>query len=119
MMQYADYFLDIVIVDATYKRNRFNLPLVNVIGVNNFGHNIMLAFGLFSNETLDSYTWFFGELKKAWRGKNPLNFVIDGSETMKKGKILMKHCLIIHRYYSKFQIKNCIMRLAYTKKFCF
>lgn len=62
MMQYADYFLDIVIVDATYKRNRFNLPLVNVIGVNNFGHNIMLAFGLFSNETLDSYTWFFGEL---------------------------------------------------------
>ena len=58
MMDYSDYFLDMVIVDATYKRNRFNLPLVNVIGVNNFGHNIMLAFGLFSNETLDSYNWF-------------------------------------------------------------
>jgi len=32
MLLYSDYFLDIVIVDATYKRNRFNLPLVNIIG---------------------------------------------------------------------------------------
>jgi len=75
-----------LIVDATYKRNRFNLPLVNVIGVNNFAHNIMLAFGLFSNETLDCYNWFFKELKKAWGNKIPLNFIIDDSEAMKKGK---------------------------------
>jgi len=59
MLLYSQYFLDLVIVDATYKRNRFNLPLINVIGVNNFGKNIMLAFGLLSNETLEGYIWFF------------------------------------------------------------
>ena len=85
MLLYVNYFTDIVIVDATYRRNRFNLPLINVVGVNNFGQNIMLAFGLLSNETTDSYTWFFSELKRAWNNKKPLNFIIDGCEEMREG----------------------------------
>lgn len=87
MLLYSQYFLDLVIVDATYKRNRFNLPLINVIGVNNFGKNIMLAFGLLSNETLEGYIWFFSELKKAWRTNKPINFIIDGCSEMKQGKL--------------------------------
>ena len=86
MLLYSNYFLDLVIVDATYRRNRFNLPLVNVIGVNNFGHNIMLAFGLVSNETSNAYTWFFFKLKEAWKNRKPINFIIDGSKEMREGK---------------------------------
>jgi len=33
MLLYAQSFLDIIIIDATYKKNRFNLPLVNIIGI--------------------------------------------------------------------------------------
>lgn len=88
MLLYADLFLDVVIVDSTYKRNRFNIPIVNVIGVNNFGHNIMLAFGLLSNETSESYIWFFEHLKHAWRNKNPPNFIVDDSEAIQQGKNL-------------------------------
>ena len=44
MLLYSKCFLDIVIIDSTYSRNRFNLPLVNIIGINNYGKNIMLAF---------------------------------------------------------------------------
>jgi len=32
MLKYSTSFLDIVIIDATYKKNRFSLPLVNIIG---------------------------------------------------------------------------------------
>lgn len=85
MILYSKYFLDIIIVDATYKRNRFNLPVINIIGVNHFGQNIMLAFGLLSNETTESYVWLFSELKKAWSSQNPLNFILDGCEAMKQG----------------------------------
>jgi len=85
MLVYADYFLDVVLIDSTYKRNRFNLPLVNVIGINNCGQNIMLAFGILSEETLQAYTWFFGELKKAWKNNQPKNFVIDGCYAMNQG----------------------------------
>jgi len=85
MLLYSKYFLDIVIVDATYKRNRFNLPLINVIGINNHGQNIMLAFGLVSNETSEAYNWFFAELKNAWGNKKPSNFIIDDCAAMKQG----------------------------------
>lgn len=86
MLIYAEHFLDVIMVDATYKRNRFNLPLVNVLGINNYGQNIMLAFGLLSNETIDSYTWFFSKLQEAWGNKIPSNFIIGGCEAMKQGK---------------------------------
>ena len=71
MLNYSNYFLDIVLVDSTYKRNRFNLPLINVVGINNLGQNILLAFGLLANETLEAYEWFFSHLKNAWKNKNP------------------------------------------------
>lgn len=85
MLLYSNYFLDIVIVDSTYRRNRFNLPLVNVIGINNYGQNVMLAFSLLSNETTEDYKWLFSELKKIWGNNKPVNFIIDGCDAMKKG----------------------------------
>ena len=85
MLNYSKYFLDVVLVDSTYKRNRFNLILVNVIGISNCGKNIMLAFGLLSDEKIDSYTWFFGKLKEAWNMRSPLNFVSDEAESILRG----------------------------------
>ena len=62
---YSQYFLGVAIIDTTYHRNRFNLPLVNVIGISNFGQTIMLAFGLLSQETSQAYTWFFFEVERS------------------------------------------------------
>ena len=87
MLEYSNYFLDIVIVDTTYKRNRFNLPLVNIIGVNNYGHNILLAFGLLTDETAKSYEWLFEELKCAWK-KDPIIFITDDSLEIQKGNLI-------------------------------
>jgi len=48
----------------------------------------MLAFGLLTNETIESYIWLFVELKKAWNGQKPMNFIIDGCSAMKQGKLI-------------------------------
>jgi len=85
MYQYSQIFLDVVVVDATYKRNRFNLPLVNIIGINNAGSNILLAFALISNEKSDSYDWIFLNLKNCWK-KSPLNIVCDQCPSINQGK---------------------------------
>jgi len=61
---YSNYFLDLVIVDATFWRNHFNFSLINVIGINNLGQNIMLAFGLLSNETNEAHEWVFLTVEK-------------------------------------------------------
>ena len=86
-MTLSKYFTDFVLVDTTYKRNRFNLPLVNVVGVDNFGRTIMLAFGILSNETLESYNWFFHWLREGW-GKNPKVFLCDEDAAIIQGMVL-------------------------------
>ena len=93
MKTYAQYFTDFVLVDTAYKRNRFNLPLVNVVGVDNFGRTIMLAFGMLNNETISSYNWFFKMLKLCW-GKNPDVFISDEDESIHKGSIFF--CVVFN-----------------------
>jgi len=85
MLSYAKKFIDIVLVDAKYKRNRFNMPLVSLVGINNFGHTILLGFGLVCNETIPTYVWFFSNLKLAWDGLKPLNFIADECESINEG----------------------------------
>ena len=76
MLEYSTKFLDIVFVDATYRRNRFNMPLVNICGINNFGKTIMLGFALLNNETKESYDWVFSRLRAVWK-TNPETFISD------------------------------------------
>ena len=75
MFEYKDKFLDVVFVDSTYKRNRFNMPVVNILGINNFGRNILLGFALVNEETTNAYDWLFKMLKKIWK-KEP-NFLLQ------------------------------------------
>jgi len=93
MLNYSQFFLDIVLIDSTYRRNRFNMPLVNVIGVNNYGKNILLAFGLLSDEKTDSYEWLLGKLKDFWR-KSPQLMISDECDAIRNGKTLVNLFLL-------------------------
>jgi len=84
MLTYKEKFLDVVIVDSTYKRNRFNMPVVNIIGINNYGRNILLAFCLLNEETSASYSWVFDNLKTIWL-KEPNCIISDESQAIISG----------------------------------
>ena len=103
MLKYAKKFLDVVIVGSTYKRNRFNPPLVNIVGINNLGFTIFFAFALISDEKIESYEWIFRSLKKAWKS-NPINFVCDECASINKGKFFLTEPAIIFdcRIFLKF-----------------
>lgn len=85
MLVYSQYFLDFVLVDSTYKRNRFNLPLVNVVGVNNLGKTVVLAFGMLTDETNESYSWFFEKLLEGWNKRCPKVFICDETQAIYNG----------------------------------
>lgn len=85
MLTYSDYFLDIILIDSTYRRNRFNLVLVNILGVNNYGRNIMMGFGLLSSETKENYIWLFSKLKRAWENREPKNIITDEDLSIAQG----------------------------------
>jgi hypothetical protein len=50
-------------MDATYATNPYRMPLVIFSSVNNEGRNTIIAFGLLSNETMESYIWLLKQLK--------------------------------------------------------
>ena len=87
MLKYSEYFLDLILVDATYRRNRFNLPLINVCGVDNFGRTIMLIFALMNDEKALSYKWFFQRLKNAWN-QDPKCIISDECAEIINGFLL-------------------------------
>ena len=72
-------------IDATHRRNRFNLPTVTILEINNYGKNIVLGFALISKETIESYKWVFEQLKKAWKTQKPQTFICDECPSINEG----------------------------------
>ncbi|KAK9049399.1 hypothetical protein SSX86_031634 [Deinandra increscens subsp. villosa] len=56
-------FPHVLIIDATYKTNKYNLPLVELVGVTSTGNSFFFAHAILSNERQDSYTWLLEAVK--------------------------------------------------------
>ncbi|KAB2008220.1 hypothetical protein ES319_D10G084500v1 [Gossypium barbadense] len=71
------YFGDVIYVDSTCMSNRYETPLVALVGVNHHGQTVLLGCGLLAGETVESYTWLF----KAWltcvSGQYPQTIITD------------------------------------------
>ncbi|MGH7240017.1 MAG: transposase [Candidatus Saccharimonadales bacterium] len=48
---------DLIIMDTTCKTNRFGLPLLVLVGVNQYYHTVILAVAVIAHETADMFTW--------------------------------------------------------------
>jgi len=57
-------FYDVIFVDTTFQKNRFNMPILCIVGFNNYGHNILLGFGLLNDSTEKSFNWAFESFSK-------------------------------------------------------
>ncbi|XVE89049.1 hypothetical protein DITRI_Ditri19aG0118800 [Diplodiscus trichospermus] len=71
------YFGDVIYVDNTCLSNRYETPLVALVGINHHGQTVLLGCGLLAGETAESYTWLF----KAWlacvSGQCPQTIITD------------------------------------------
>ena len=52
-----------LIIDATYKTNVFNMPFVEIVGVTSTNKTFCIAFAFIKDEKMDSYKWVLEELK--------------------------------------------------------
>ena len=55
-------YSDVVILDTTFKTNRFGLPLVLMAGINNEGRNQIFALALVSSESIEDFSWILTQL---------------------------------------------------------
>ncbi|XP_015939633.1 protein FAR1-RELATED SEQUENCE 5-like [Arachis duranensis] len=76
------YFGDVVAFDSTYKKNKYNRPLVIFSGSNNHKQTTIFGFGLVLNETITLYTWMLENLLEVMCNKPPSIVVTDGDDAM-------------------------------------
>ncbi|KAL6137789.1 hypothetical protein ACLB2K_063078 [Fragaria x ananassa] len=71
------YFGDVIYFDNTYLANKFEIPLVALVGINHHGQAVLLGCALLAGETAESYIWLF----KAWltcvSGHSPQTIITD------------------------------------------
>ncbi|KAG9458544.1 hypothetical protein H6P81_003052 [Aristolochia fimbriata] len=72
-----NHFGDVVSIDSTYKRNRYDMPFVIFVGCNNHQQSIVFGVGLLCNETIDSYIWIFNTFLNAMNKVPPRVIITD------------------------------------------
>jgi len=53
---------DIILLDCTYKTNRFGMPLLNVVGVSNTNATVHIAQAFIKTEQQPDYEWAIQQL---------------------------------------------------------
>ncbi|XP_025684705.1 protein FAR1-RELATED SEQUENCE 5-like [Arachis hypogaea] len=76
-------FGDVLAFDATYGRNKYNLPVIVLSGVNHHNQTCVFAAAMVSCESQDSYKWVLRRFLECMRGKAPKAFITDGDPSMR------------------------------------
>ncbi|XP_030478045.1 protein FAR1-RELATED SEQUENCE 5-like [Cannabis sativa] len=82
----VDYelFEDCLCFDATYKTNRYEKPLVILLGYNNQNRTCVFGFCLLKNEKWENYKWLLKTFLECMEVKMPKTMLTDGYLSMKK-----------------------------------
>lgn len=62
-------FPDVLLMDSTYKTNRYNMPLFEMVGVTSTDKTFNVAFAFLSNEKEDNFRWAVQECQKLLQSK--------------------------------------------------
>jgi len=80
----SDYlcFNDVLVLDTTHEKNKYNCPLVIFSGCNHHSQPIIFGCALMSDETIETYKWVLKSFSEAMRNKHPKVVVTNGDEVM-------------------------------------
>jgi MULE transposase domain/SWIM zinc finger len=63
-IQYCKRYSDVIILDTTYKTNKLGRPLLQIIGIDCEGENVLLLAGLLVDEKIESFRYALAEFRK-------------------------------------------------------
>jgi hypothetical protein len=74
---YLHSYPELLILDCTYKTNKYKMPLLDMVGVDAAGRSFCIAFAFLSGEAEADFTWALDRLKSLYQSSNtPLPSVI-------------------------------------------
>nr|KYP33193.1 Protein FAR1-RELATED SEQUENCE 5 [Cajanus cajan] len=77
-------FGDVLAFDTTYRKNKYNYPLVIFSGCNHHSQTVIFGCALVSDETIDTYKWVLNSFLEAMGNKHPKTVVTDGDGAMRE-----------------------------------
>ncbi|CAM0883783.1 unnamed protein product [Alopecurus aequalis] len=77
-------FREYISFDTTFSTNKYNLPFVPIVGVNNHGSTVLFAVALLTDEKIGSFKWLLQTFLDAMGGKAPKTIITDQDKAMKR-----------------------------------
>jgi hypothetical protein len=65
-LEYLKAYPDVIILDCTYKTNKYKMPLLDIIGVDACQRSFCIAFAFLSGEGDDDYLWALERLRSIY-----------------------------------------------------
>ncbi|KAM3468043.1 hypothetical protein MY5147_008326 [Beauveria neobassiana] len=65
-LAYLKSYPDLLILDCTYKTNKYKMPLLDIVGVDACQRSFCIAFAFLSGETEEDYTWALDRLRSMY-----------------------------------------------------
>lgn len=102
------YFSDVVVFDNTYFVNKYKIPLVLFIGVNNHIQPILLGCALIADDTIFTYAWLMQTWCLAMGGHGPRILLTDQNSAIKEAiSSIFPHT---HHYFCLWHVFDKIPR---------
>ncbi|KAJ1399345.1 Zinc finger, PMZ-type [Sesbania bispinosa] len=96
---------DLLAFDATYKKNKYLLPLVVFSGVNNHDRACVFVAAVIANEFEETYIWLLKKFSTVMKSKEPSVVITDGDLAMKNAIKKLKRCMMSEYDVGTFQRK--------------
>jgi zinc finger SWIM domain-containing protein 3 len=78
---YQDYG-DVLVFDSTYKMNKYRMPFIPFVGVNNHRKTVVFGCAIVSDESEDTYVWLLQTFLKAMCQQMPKSVITDADAAM-------------------------------------
>ncbi|XP_057453109.1 protein FAR1-RELATED SEQUENCE 5-like [Lotus japonicus] len=103
-------FGDVIVFYSTYKKNKYNKPVVIFSGYNHHKETTIFACALVCDETIETYKWVLKALDEAMFGKQPKAVVTDGDKSMREAvKVVFPNAT--HRLCGWHIQQNCLEKI--------
>ncbi|XP_060216128.1 protein FAR1-RELATED SEQUENCE 6-like [Lycium barbarum] len=72
-----NYFSDAVAIDTTSLRNKYEIPLISFVGVNNHGQPVLLGCGFLGHDSVEYFVWMLKSWQTCMLGRHPQVILTD------------------------------------------
>jgi len=106
-------YSDVILVDSTYKTNKYKMPLLIFAAINNQNKTFLIGFSVIKDETYESVNWVFKHLFEYLEIK-PTIIVSDSCKTLKKNisEVLAESTHLICGWHVSQNIKSHLTALS-------